>query len=150
MAAAELESLVDNCISKHGVHLIEIAIKGEGNGKTVEVFIDAEQGVTTEMCSEVSREVGEMIESSGVVRGSYRLTVSSPGIARPLKFVWQYKKHIGRQLSLRVRSQDGERDVVGKMESMDENEIVLSSGKNTAPESIGFDSIVEARVVAPW
>ncbi len=150
MAVAELESFIEDCISKHGVHLIDLVIKGEGNGKSVEVFIDAEQGVTTEMCSEVSREVEGMIEASGVIKGSYRLTVSSPGIARPLKFLWQYKKHVGRQLSIRVCSEDVERDVVGKMESMDEKEIVLSSGKNSTRESIGLDTIVEARVVAPW
>lgn len=150
MATAELESLIEDCTSKHGAHLIDLVIKGEGNGKSVEIFIDAELGVTTEMCSEVSLEVDGMIESTGVVRGSYRLTVSSPGIARPLKFAWQYRKHIGRQLALKVRSQDAERSVIGKMESMDEKEIVLSPGKNSMVESIRLEEVVEARVVAPW
>ncbi len=68
MATSELESLVEDCISKLGVHLIDIVIKGDGNGKVVEMFIDSEKGVTTEICSEVSREIGGMIESSGVVQ----------------------------------------------------------------------------------
>jgi ribosome maturation factor RimP len=146
MAAPVLESLVEDCLSKHGAHLIDLVIKNEGKGKSVEIYVDSEQGVTAEICSEISREVGGVIQSAGVVQN--RLTVSSPGISRPLKFPWQYKKHVGRQLVLKVRSADGVSDVVGKMESVNDVELVIVSGK--VPRSIAFDAIVDGRVKAPW
>ena len=150
MAMAELESLIEECISTQGVHLIDLAIRGEGKGKSVEVYIDSEQSITTDICSKVSREVDGLIESAGVVQGSYRLSVSSPGIARPLKFSWQYKKHIGREFEVKVQSHEGLRCIVGKLESMDDKAIVLSFGKKGEMESIELDAIVEARVRAPW
>lgn len=150
MSLPELESLVEARISSLGVHLVELVIRGDGKGKSVELYIDAEQGISTEICSEVSRSIDRTIESSGVVRGPYRLTVSSPGISRPLKYPWQYKKHVGRELSLKVRAQDGVRDVTGKVGSVDDVAIVLSTGKNGTQESVAFDTIVEARVKAPW
>src|SRR5437867_1520761 len=119
MATAELAGLVENCISKHGVHLIDLVMKTDRRDRLVEIYIDSEQGITTETCSEVSREVDRLIASAGIVPDSYRLTVSSPGIARPLKYAWQYRKHIGRELALKVRSQQGVCDLTGKMESMD-------------------------------
>ncbi len=53
-------------------------------------------------------------------------------------------------MQLRVRSQDGVREVAGKMESMGERAIMLFSRKNKTQESIALDDIVEARVKAPW
>lgn len=150
MVASELENLVEDRMSKLGVHLIDIVIRGDGKGKIVEIFVDSEKGVTTEICSEVSREIGGMIESSGVVRGSYRLTVSSPGIERPLKYFWQYRKHVGRDMQLKLRTGEGVRDVSGKLESMDDRTIMLLSRKTGVQESIAIDDIVEALVKAPW
>jgi ribosome maturation factor RimP len=132
------------------VHLIELELKSEGHGKSVEVYVDSEQGVTTEICSTVSREMDRLVESAGLVRGSYRLTVSSPGIARPLKYAWQYKKHKGRQLEVKVRSAEGLRNVAGTLESADDKMIVLATGKGSEPEAIAFEMIVEAHVRAPW
>ena len=150
MTPAEIQSLVEDCISKYGVHLIDMELKSEGKGKSVEVYIDSEQGITTEICSTVSREVDRLLESAGLAGGSYRLTVSSPGIARPLKFAWQYKKHVGRQLEVKVRSAEGLRSVTGKLESADDKMIVLASGKSSDLEAIAFEVVVEARVRAPW
>lgn len=146
MATPDLESLVEQCISKHGLHLIDLVIKNEGKGKSLEVYIDSEQGVTTKVCSEVSRDVASALQSAGVVQN--RLMVSSPGIARPLKFPWQYKKHVGRDLMLKIRGGDGENDIVGSLESVDDNALVLK--KNGEPRSIAFDVILDAQVKAPW
>jgi len=150
MAAAELETLIEDCISRQGVHLVDLVTRGEGKSKFVEVYIDSELSITTEICSEISREVDRVLERAGIERGTYRLTVSSPGIERPLKYSWQYKKHIGRELDVKVQSHEGLRSVVGKLESMNEKGIVLSFGRKSEPEPIAHDVIVEARVRAPW
>ena len=149
MVLAEVEKLIEDCISKKGVHLIDLELRGEGKNQSLDVFIDSESGITTEICSEVSREIDALVESTGIVRDSYRLTVSSPGIARPLKYAWQYKKHVGRQLRLRLRSGEGTRNVAGKLLSMDDAQIVIS-GKGSDPETIAFEGIMEARVETPW
>jgi ribosome maturation factor RimP len=148
MVSADLESLVEESISKLGAHLIDLSIKTEGQTKSVELFIDCEEGITTELCSAVSRQIDGMIESSGVVRGSYKLTVSSPGISRPLKFPWQFKKHIGRLLDLKLRSGEGTEMVTGTLGSANGNEIIVTSGKQQ--QVIAYDTIQEACVRAPW
>ena len=64
MVTADLEGLVEGSISRLGVHLIDLVVKTEGQTKAVELFIDSEEGVTTELCSAVSREIDSMIESA--------------------------------------------------------------------------------------
>ena len=150
MTLANLETLVVECISKLDLHLIDLVIKNEGKGKSVEIYVDAEQGITTKLCSEASRSVDGAIESSGILPGPYHLTVSSPGVSRSLKYLWQYKKHLGRALALKLRAEGGTREIAGKLESMDGTSVVVSVGKNGARESVRFDEIVEAYVKAPW
>jgi ribosome maturation factor RimP len=150
MAPFELRDLIEERIAKLDVHLIDVVIKSTGSGKSVEVFVDCEKGVTTETCSEVSREIGGLIEAAGVVQGAYRLTVSSPGIERPLKYFWQYGKHVGRKLQLKVRAAAGTREVDGRLQSLNGGTIVVLSEANGAPESIPFADVIEARVKAPW
>jgi ribosome maturation factor RimP len=150
MATADLRDRIENTISRRGVHLIDLAVRGEGKGKVVELYIDSEDGVTTDVCTEVSREVGPLIETSGVVGRSYTLTVSSPGISRPLKYPWQYKKHIGRQLTVKVHSEGGVRSLMGTMESLTEDSLVLASAASGLHEVIPLAAIVDARVKTPW
>ena len=49
--------------------------------------------------------------------------MSSPGIARPLKFPRQYPKNIGRQLEV---TQTGKERMVGLLKAVEETQIVLS------------------------
>ena len=148
VASTEVGKLIEDCIARLGVHLIDLEVRGEGQAKTVDVYIDSEAGITTDICSEVSREIDRSVDCAGFERGSYRLTVSSPGIARPLKFAWQYKKHVGRRLDLLVRSPDGTKSVSGKLLSMDETTVVIDGGKER--QTVPLNSVVEARVKAPW
>ena len=146
MTIQGLESLIEECISRRGVHLIDLVVKNESDGKSIELYVDSEDAVTAEICSEVSRDVREVIQSAGLNQN--RLTVSSPGISRPLKYRWQYKKHIGRQFTLKVRSDDGVHEMNGVLESLDDKQMVIISGK--ASQSVAFDAIMDAWVKSPW
>ena len=150
MGPVELQNVIEDRIAKLDVHLIDVVVKGDAGRKSVEVFVDSEKGVTTETCSEVSREIDGLIEATGIVRGAYRLTVSSPGIDRPLKYSWQYGKHVGRKIQLKIRNNEGTRDVTGRLQSHDNASVVVSSGESSTPESFPISEIMEARVKAPW
>jgi ribosome maturation factor RimP len=150
MTLQELEGALEEAISKLGAHLIELEIRGEGKGKSVEVFIDAEQAITADICSQTSRSVEQVIEANGIIKGPYRITVSSPGIVRPLLFPWQYTKHVGRDLDIELKAGEEGKRTGGKLESVTATGIVLAAAKNKEQETILFTDIVEARVRAPW
>jgi ribosome maturation factor RimP len=85
MVDKEIQKLTSECAAMHSATVIDMVVRGSQQKTLVEVFIDAEGAVTSDLCSSVSRCVAEKIEKGNVVRGSYQMVVSSPGIERPLK-----------------------------------------------------------------
>ncbi|MEW6511503.1 MAG: ribosome maturation factor RimP [Bacteroidota bacterium] len=141
---------MERCASSASAHLIDLVVRGHKGKTVVEVFIDAEQGVTSDLCAEVSRGVAEAIDAGGWIQGSYRLDVSSPGIDRPLRYPWQFRKHVGRTLSVKLRETMGDRNRTGRLVSVNDAGIVLEPGSGQPAETIFFDALAEAVVKSPW
>ena len=147
---AQLEAAARSCAERQGAQVIALSIRGGVGGRVVEVFVDAAQGITTERCSAVSRDLKDTIETMGLLRGSYRLEVSSPGIDRPLKFPWQYPKHVGRQIEVAYETESGTVRSHGTLLEADESGIVVGVGPRMERLPLKHASLVETRVKAPW
>jgi ribosome maturation factor RimP len=141
---------VEECVEQKGAHLIELGLRGEKGSLVVEVFIDNEIGVTSDVCSEVSRSVNETIEKSGLVKGAYRLEVSSPGIDRPLVHPWQFKKHLQRPVEVLVRGSDAPASKIGLLVSCEDDAIAVREKKGQPEVRIPLHDVIEIRVKAPW
>jgi ribosome maturation factor RimP len=150
MVNEQIRNAIEQCASQVGTHVVDVVVRGERNSMVIEVFVDSEGGITAETCAIVSREVETTLERNQLVRGHYRLEVSSPGIDTALKFPWQYKKHIGRQLHLRTHRENQLQDQEGKFVAMDESGVMLEFKRQGERLRIPFDEIVEATVKAPW
>ncbi len=146
----QLRQAVEDSAERKGAHVIDLVVRGERGTRVVEVFIDTLQGVTSELCSDVSREVAGAIEAGGLVDGAYRLNISSPGIERPLQYSWQYPKHVGRLLQVSVRGENGVEKRTGRLLSADDAGIAIDRGGGHGVETIPFGVILEAVVKAPW
>ncbi|MCZ6775425.1 MAG: hypothetical protein O7D34_03075 [Ignavibacteria bacterium] len=150
MIVAQLREVIEELVARRGAHVIDFVVRREGDTKVFEVFVDAEEAVTSDFCSALSRELRSVLEKAWDSRGSYRLTVSSPGMSRPLKFPWQYKKHVGRYLQVKARSGEGHQSATGKLVSFDDNGIELAIKEKNQHLRFTFGAIVEARLKAPW
>ena len=142
--------LADECAAHNDAHVIDVSIRGSQQRPMVEIFIDAEAGVTSDMCSVISREVSASLDARSLIRGSYQLVVSSPGIERSLKFPWQYRKHVGKTFRLRTKTGSGDEKHTGKLVAISNDTAVFEIGKEKESISVPFDAIAEAIVQAPW
>lgn len=88
-----------------GYLFIEIDFRGDTRNHILEIYIDNEVGITTVDCARVSRAIGEIIEEDGLIESKYRLDVSSPGIDRPLKYIQQFQRNIGRSFELQLEDE---------------------------------------------
>lgn len=88
----------------------------------LEVFVDADSGLTLEKCHSISRYLESYLDAEGTLGEKYVLEVSSPGTDRPLKLNRQYLKNIGR--SVEVTLTDG-RSETGTLEAVSEEAITL-------------------------
>jgi ribosome maturation factor RimP len=150
MASDTLYLLVERCVAPPGAHLIDVRVRGERGGKIVEVFVDSETGVTTGLCADLSREIASAIDLAGEMHGPYRLIVSSPGADRPLRFPWQYAKHVGRRLVLAVKTDAGRKDVAGTLRHADQYGIWIETAEDKTGARMLFNEILEGRVQLPW
>lgn len=146
----ELRSIVDQSVIACSAHLIDLVLRGDPRRPVVEVFVDAEGPVTMDLCSEISRRIAAGIDAGGFLAGTYRLEVSSPGIDRPLRYQWQYRKHCGRILRLKVQPPGGAGcEIRGTLLAADDAGVKLHT---TAGEEkhILYAEIQEAKVIPPW
>ena len=145
-----LEQAVDRCVEDQAAHLIDLVVHGEKGNRILQVFVDTEAGVTVDQCTAISRTLSETISRTKLVPGTYRLEVSSPGADRPLKYSWQYRKHLGRPFRVKRQTTDGTSSVEGTLSSADETEITLEQSGSGDSVRVPFGEIVEAKVVTPW
>ena len=145
-----LRELAERCVSAQSAHIIDFIVRGDRDRRVLELFVDAEGPITTELCSEISRQMTAEIEARGLLPGRYRLDVSSPGIERPLRFPWQYKKHVGRMLRVVVKGAAPREWQTGTLSSVDEDGIALLLPGATNAICVTWSEIADATVAPPW
>lgn len=120
--------------------------------KKIVVYIDGDEGVSLEACTQISRVLESLLDEEPSLGGVYELEVSSPGVSRPLKFPRQYLKHVGR--TLRIELTDGTK-IEGQLINTGHESIsveIKSPDKKVKPElhEIPYDQIKEAYVTVQF
>lgn len=136
---------IEKIVQKHNFMLIDIVERGNVNNPVFEFYIDGMEIVTIDHCAKISREIRDLFETEDSVSDKYRLDVSSPGIDRPLKFIEQYPKNIGRKFELKFRLGDETRKITAVLQS------VIDSKLNFITDNeeylVEFDKIISAKVL---
>jgi ribosome maturation factor RimP len=114
----------------------------------IRITVDSENPVTVDTTSEITK----MIQESEILTQYYpegvRLEVSSPGIGSPLEFPFQYKKNIGRKISLQINDDNGIKNIQGKLDDATEDEIQVQS--KTELMKILYESIQKAKIIVSF
>ncbi len=141
----QIENQLEKITKEKNLLLIDFHWRGTDSFRVLEIFIDNVSGITTEICSEVSREIEAYIDEAGLIKGKYRLDVSSPGVGKPLKYVEQFPKHIGRSFKLQLISDDDKIEKTeGKLIAVNGEE--LSFEVEGSERIINFKNIKQAKV----
>ncbi|MFA5620769.1 MAG: ribosome assembly cofactor RimP [Weeksellaceae bacterium] len=146
-----IKKLTEEAIAENpAMFLVSLNISTDNS---IEILIDEDEGLKMEEAVRVSRHVEHNLNRDEV---DFSLKVSSPGVGNPLIMPRQYIKNIGR--TLKVTKNDETKDIEGKIESADENGVVLTytvkeskptgKGKITVEkkERIEYDNIKKAVV----
>ena len=136
-------------IREKGAFIVDVSLRGEKGGRVLELFIDADNDVTTDLCAEISRELSHTLDLDGLIAGRYYLVVSSPGVDRPLKYPRQYAKHIGKKLTVKRKLEGKLLVSEGELMGVADEHIELR-GMDGSLMTLAYDEILDARVNAPW
>lgn len=121
---SQLYPVVAECCLQDGAYLVALEIRGSRERRIVEIFVDKPEGISLDECGDLSHRLGEMLEEMNTFPLAYRLEVSSPGVERPLQYIWQYTRNVGRLLSVELA--DGT-SLKGRISAVEGNMITLES-----------------------
>jgi ribosome maturation factor RimP len=111
----------------------------ELKGDHVELFIDHPEGVTLDLCERVTHALPEILDEHG-------LTVSSPGIERPLSKPDHFRRFIGRRARVRTReAHDGHKSFTGELVGASETEVTIAADGGVV--AIPYDAISRSNLV---
>jgi ribosome maturation factor RimP len=98
----KIKEIVEPIINLEGIDLVDIEYKMEHGRWILRIYIDKEGGVTLDDCSNISGEVGEILDVKDIIKNRYILEVSSPGLTRPLKKEEDFKRFKGRLVNIKT------------------------------------------------
>ena len=141
-----LWELFEPVVNGMGYDLIEIEHFPNPKHGVLRLYIDKEEGITIDDCSDVSRQISALIDVEDPVRGQFNLEVSSPGMDRPLRRVKDFQRFTGSKVKLKTMMPlDGQRNFSGRLLEADEESLTIET--DTEEITIPMSALEKARVV---
>lgn len=128
------------------IELVHVDFVVDGFINVLRVYIDKPGGVTMEDCSNISRQLGDIVDVSVAIDTEYRLEVSSPGIYRQLYRKKDYVRFCGRVVKIQTDVPvDGRKKFSGILKGISDDGVVEISvdGKEM---TLDYSSIIKAQL----
>ncbi len=135
MLREKVENLLQEAFEENNsLFLIELKVD---NNNHISVVIDGDEGVSVNDCIAVSRKIEHNLDRE---EEDFSLDVASAGVSQPLTQLRQYKKNIGRKLS--VVTAEGK--VEGELVKVEDEKITLK-WKAREPKPVGKGKVTVTR-----
>ena len=95
---ARIEEVIVPVLREHGLELVDLEWRPHRPRAALRVFVDRRGGVAIGDCERVSREIGDLLDVSGLITQAYDLEVSSPGLDRQLRKDREYRWAVGKRV----------------------------------------------------
>ena len=102
---SKLEEVALDVAKTQGCLLYDLEFVGAGKHRVLRVYIDKEDGsVGLHDCTAVSHGLSEYLDQhEDLIPGEeYALEVSTPGLERPLRKPWHFKKAVGKKIYIKT------------------------------------------------
>jgi len=138
-----LNELLAPVVKASGLLLEEIKVIPVGRSRIISVIVDHEErNLNLDEVAASSRAISKILENySQLGDNPFTLEVTSPGVDRPLVKAYQWKKNLGRLIS--IVKVDGEK-LIGRLKSLDLDSALLEV--KSGEVSISFSDIKRATV----
>lgn len=136
------EEKVVPIIEEMGYDVVEVEYSKKSDGMNLIFYIDKDGDIQIDDCERVSKAIDGLLEELNPTEDSpYILSVSSPGLDRPLKNNRDFKRNLNKEISVTLFAKiDGKKKFDGILKAYNENEIIL--------ETNGKEQIIERNKIA--
>ncbi len=151
-----LIALVEPILRAHGVQAVELVWAGRGGESVLSLTIErpeaqvAGEGITLDLCSEVSRDLSSALDVTDLIPGRFRLEVGSPGVERKLYEAADYDRFAGQPAKLKLKVPvEGQYTFRGQLAGLDETGNVLIH-TDAGELHLEFANIQSGHLVFDW
>lgn len=139
------EEKISPIIENMGYEVVDVEYSKKSDGMNLIFYIDKENGVQIQDCELVSKTIDPVLEELNPTNDApYILSVSSPGIDRPLTKERDFNRNLNKEISITLfAKKDGQKKFEGKLISFDEKSVTIEA-KN---ETISFSREEIAHIV---
>jgi ribosome maturation factor RimP len=102
----EFKALIEPVVDEHGLELVDLEFAGGRGARLLRFTVDTPSGdgrIDIDRCAKLSREIGTVLDASGIIDESYQLEVSSPGLNRRLTREKDFVASCGSKVQLETR-----------------------------------------------
>ncbi|MCG8471915.1 MAG: ribosome maturation factor RimP [Desulfobacterales bacterium] len=144
----EAQKVAETLCEGESIELVHMESLTEHGHAILRLYIDKEGGVNLGDCTDISRQLGDLLDVSLNIQGEYRLEVSSPGLERPLSKPQDFERFKGSVATITTLSpMDGRSRFKGELQGLGPAETVgiVVDGETF---EIALENIKRARLVA--
>ncbi len=98
----QLKALLKPTVEAMGYEFWGLVYQAQGNNSLLRVMIESSSGVTIGDCEKVSRQLASVLDAEDIMRHSYRLEVSSPGMDRLLFELDHFRRYMGQEVKIKL------------------------------------------------
>ena len=148
-APEHLLNLIEPIVEGLGYECVGIDYNPHPRHGLLRIYIDSENGVLVEDCTQVSHQVSGVLDVEDPIQGNYQLEVSSPGADRPFFKVSQFERYIGSTALVNLfKAIDGRRKITGLITKVEGDMITLQ--ENEQNYEVSFDAMSKARLIPEY
>ncbi|MFQ5344679.1 MAG: ribosome maturation factor RimP [Mariprofundus sp.] len=88
-----IESLLQPIADELGVDILKISLGSGGHSQLLRVVVDRAGGIDSDGLERISRGLALQLDAEDLIKGAFRLEVTSPGLDWPLQSEADFRRH---------------------------------------------------------
>jgi ribosome maturation factor RimP len=139
---SKVKEIAESACKKYNLELFDIKYYNKSGKWFLEIVIDNPLDyVSTKDCENISREVEFQLDKLDIIPQRYYLTVSSPGLDRPLRSIDDFKRFINNKVKIKLENET----IIGYIKDVKDSVIFLEENNKKIKE-IKYNQIKKANL----
>lgn len=145
-------AMAETVAGELGLEIIDVEQTGGRTRQTFRLFVEKPEGVGLADCERMSRSLSERLEEENTIDFPFVLEVSSPGMERPLRKAADFRRYVGRRISVRLRGREGKngsRNFTGILKDIEGDVVTVEIGSGET-RTFQLSGIAKANLKVDW
>ena len=144
----EIEDLLSSVAQGEGMEIVDVQYVKENGNRILRVFIDKEMGISMDDCEHMSHIISAFLDDKDILKDSYVLEISSPGLNRALKKEESFNRFTGEKVRIQTFNPvNNQKNFLGELLGFNDGKVKINDVTKGIVE-IEFSDIKKANLEA--